>query len=410
MSRSRSIADFFKPPAYSVARREEEQKKKNNKDELQRDADKNVNATANANVSANANAPKPKPKTDIPAENTTNTAPPPERRAPPEPSPLTKSSSSSSSSSFLSGGKEKEKGKEQKDKTSESSKKEVSEEKGIGQGNTKMEIEPEPKPEPEPKADLVSKSGISDSAGKLPSSSQRTTKNGKQIVLDSDSEDLESHASDEDDPDGILEFFMRGNSDKEEGECEGEGQDASKNEDGGGNGHGNGNGLGLGNEGGTRRSQRLSSKAYENKSIESILDEPEPVQKPSREPAPKYKFSLDSLVTNAVDDRELEDNVTKLKANIEAADAFDAAFHDNVAMMGGDDERKNLQQNLLTSAFEENNNSDLQRLYDAVQRTEAFDQGKLWSFFDNAVDPIPPPEFPHSAAMIPGSYAFQLKG
>ncbi|OJJ43139.1 hypothetical protein ASPZODRAFT_74944 [Penicilliopsis zonata CBS 506.65] len=111
---------------------------------------------------------------------------------------------------------------------------------------------------------------------------------------------------------------------------------------------------------------------------------------------PKYKFTLDSLVTHTVDDNETEAGVSKVRAAYDAAEKESAAAREN----GG-----RLRETLLASALgtgdKNDDASDIQRLLHAVRRTEALDQDKAWYFFKQGVSssspshPLPP-KFPAS--------------
>ena len=213
--------------------------------------------------------------------------------------------------------------------------------------------------------------GINDDDGP----GKRTTKK-QAIVLDSDGDgdddDDGSDGSDDIEGEGILDLFIE----KSRREEDDDDQEDDNNT--------------------TRRSRRISERTASNNAF-SFADEPA---------APKYRFSLDSLVTRAVDDREVEDNVAELKASFEAAAATAAKAHElGLGDIGIP------QKQMLTAVFEtDNDDSELHRLYEAVQRTEAFDQGRQWSFFDTSV-PLQSAveEFPQ-VATVPGSYASKLIG
>lgn len=117
----------------------------------------------------------------------------------------------------------------------------------------------------------------------------------------------------------------------------------------------------------------------------------------------KYKNSLSSLVEQALDDNETEAGIAKLKASIEAESARrDGAHQENEGQ---------IHEGVLASAINDGaeDSMGLQRLLDAVRRTEAFDLGKSWSFFDLQT-PLPPaPDFPRDCVR-PGTYLGVLRG
>ncbi|KAJ5101196.1 hypothetical protein N7456_007248 [Penicillium angulare] len=88
----------------------------------------------------------------------------------------------------------------------------------------------------------------------------------------------------------------------------------------------------------------------------------------------KYQNTIDSLVYDAVDDNETEENIAKLKARFAKAEQ-------NGVQQGG----VGLHEEMLTSVLGENNEEEgggIRRLIDAVRRTEALDQDKTWRFLD----------------------------
>ncbi|ODM14375.1 hypothetical protein SI65_10210 [Aspergillus cristatus] len=117
---------------------------------------------------------------------------------------------------------------------------------------------------------------------------------------------------------------------------------------------------------------------------------------------PKYKNTLDALVTDAVDDNETEASIAKIRATIKLEE-------ESTAATGSDGQDKQLHEGMLTSALgDKDDELGLQRLLDAVRRTEAFDHEKAWSFFSNKVTPPPAPEFPRDS-VAPGTYLAVLR-
>ncbi|KAL4963931.1 uncharacterized protein BDV14DRAFT_201415 [Aspergillus stella-maris] len=191
------------------------------------------------------------------------------------------------------------------------------------------------------------------------SSSQRTIKNGKEVVISSDGEESDSTGSIED-ADELLAKFLT----------------PSK----------------------PAPTQSEPSSRDEGYSTLRTGKIPKPRAKPS---APKmYKNSLNSLVTQAKSDTETEAGAARLKASLEAESA-----RKNAPLKSS-----NLQESVLASAIDDGNDNSvgMQRLLDAVRRTEAFDVPKTWSFFDLQT-PLPPaPDFPREC-VCPGTYLATLR-
>ena len=102
----------------------------------------------------------------------------------------------------------------------------------------------------------------------------------------------------------------------------------------------------------------------------------------------KYKHTIDSLVYDAVDDNEIEANVARVKAK------FTQNSPDGNDSTSG--VKKGLNEGVLTSALGDDNDDGigLQRLLDAVRRTEALDHDRAWRFFDGTQKLPSAPEFP----------------
>lgn len=127
-------------------------------------------------------------------------------------------------------------------------------------------------------------------------------------------------------------------------------------------------------------------------------------------PAPKYKFTLESLVTHTMDDDETEAGVAKAKSALESSRKVDkGTFNGSFSHVDG--ASKEVREDALASALggQEDDETGLQRLLNAVRRTEAFDREKTWSFFDHQLHPPSPPEFPRDA-ILPGSKETFLRG
>jgi hypothetical protein len=102
----------------------------------------------------------------------------------------------------------------------------------------------------------------------------------------------------------------------------------------------------------------------------------------------KYKHTIDSLVYDAVDDNEIEANVARVKARF-TQNSPDG--NDSTSSV-----KKGLNEGVLTSALGEGTDDGigLQRLLDAVRRTEALDHDRAWRFFDGTQKLPSAPEFP----------------
>ncbi|KAL2007557.1 hypothetical protein VTN00DRAFT_8995 [Thermoascus crustaceus] len=127
-------------------------------------------------------------------------------------------------------------------------------------------------------------------------------------------------------------------------------------------------------------------------------------------PAPKYKFTLESLVMHTVDDDETEAGVAKAKSALESSRKVDrGTFSGLFSQVDG--ANKEVREEALASALggQEDDETGLQRLLNAVRRTEAFDREKTWSFFDHQLHPPSPPEFPRDAILPRSKEAF-LRG
>ncbi|KAL2871566.1 uncharacterized protein BJX67DRAFT_377327 [Aspergillus lucknowensis] len=121
----------------------------------------------------------------------------------------------------------------------------------------------------------------------------------------------------------------------------------------------------------------------------------------SKSAPPTYRNTLDDLVKQTVSDNDTEAGIAKLRASLNAESNCEsgpgsgsAKVHEGVlasALDGGTDE-----------------SIGLQRLLDAVRRTEAFDLGKSWAFFDVQTPPPPPPDFPREC-ICPGTYLAVLR-
>ncbi|KAJ5973218.1 hypothetical protein N7481_010428 [Penicillium waksmanii] len=173
----------------------------------------------------------------------------------------------------------------------------------------------------------------------LDSSSQRIIKGGKEIVISSDGEDTDS-ISDLDDPSTLFSSTPKPES---------------------------------------KKGPTVSKPTRSGKSHLAHLT----AQK-------RYKNNLDDIVLDAVDDNEIEAKVAEVKASLARSNGERAASkhaRDSTAISEG----------MLASALGDTQDEDgpgLQRLLNAVRRTEALDQGRVWRFFDQVPTTPARLEFP----------------
>jgi hypothetical protein len=206
----------------------------------------------------------------------------------------------------------------------------------------------------------------SSSLGGSFNSSQRIVKNGQEMVIDSDADSLDSVESLEA-ADELLNKFLDFTSKKRDME---------------------------GNRG---PSSKLGTRKNKN---------PLNFRAMSESQGRKYKFSMESLVTRAVNDDEAEASVAKAKALLHGDNKTTSTLHS-----GSQTEitAPNLHEDVLASALAtDDQETDLQRLLNAVKRTEAFEQEKSWSFFGDRLSQEAP-EFPRDSIDPSSSESF-LRG
>jgi hypothetical protein len=189
------------------------------------------------------------------------------------------------------------------------------------------------------------------------SSSQRVVRNGKEVVISSDGEDTDSIASLEA-PETLFMQFTKP-------DIANEADEAGKND----------------------ATSRTSLHSRSSK---------------SRGPPRTYRNTLESLVVEAVDDNETEAKIAKFKASLQ-----DEKARNSTGPNPG--QKSQLNEGILTSAFgNEDDEGGLQRLLDAVRRTEAFDLEKAWFFFDYGSNIAPPLDFPRDC-VYPDTYMSVLR-
>jgi hypothetical protein len=225
-------------------------------------------------------------------------------------------------------------------------------------------------PKPTPQQSFQSSNGtvVGDpSSGLSLNSSQRIVKNGKEVVISSDGEDTDSIASFEQLEDPLL-MFLRPNPTAASETREAENS--------------------VGDSEMALYSQRLKDTKKSSNA------------KSSKVSVPQYKFSLDDLVTQAVDDNETEATIARLKAVRE----------DESSSKPDTPPSRHLNEGMLTSALgDQDDELGLQRLLDAVRRTEALEIEKFWSFFNYEAKALPALEFPRDS-IAPGTYLAVLRG
>ncbi|KAF7174256.1 hypothetical protein CNMCM6106_008460 [Aspergillus hiratsukae] len=223
-------------------------------------------------------------------------------------------------------------------------------------------------PKPTPPQSFQSSNGTivgEPSLGLSFNSSQRIVKNGKEVVISSDGEDTDSIASFEQLEDPLLMLL------KPKPTAASETTEAEDN---------------TGDSGMALRSTRPKDK---KKSLNHS----------SKVSVPQYKFSLDDLVTQAVDDNETEATIARLKAVRE----------DESSSKPDTPPSRQLNEGMLTSALgDKDDELGLQRLLDAVRRTEALEIEKFWSFFNYEAKALPALEFPRES-IAPGTYLAVLR-
>ncbi|MCJ1469181.1 hypothetical protein MMC07_007814 [Pseudocyphellaria aurata] len=99
---------------------------------------------------------------------------------------------------------------------------------------------------------------------------------------------------------------------------------------------------------------------------------------PSLPPLPIYEFSLDSLEQRGKDDRALEADAAKARTLLDSLETQKSAAHIQTGPGAKVDAK------LLSSVIEDDGGeNDMGRIMTALTRTNAFDHGKSWSFFDD---------------------------
>lgn len=97
---------------------------------------------------------------------------------------------------------------------------------------------------------------------------------------------------------------------------------------------------------------------------------------------PEYKYSLASLVQRSKEEKALEKNIAKARSALDSHDIESSLTF--VDSHGSLPTGAKVDKTLLVSVMKmRNEGEDIDRLLMAVKRTEAFDLGATWSFFDD---------------------------
>ena len=191
--------------------------------------------------------------------------------------------------------------------------------------------------------EIISKSPAMSSSQPLLTSSQRVVRNGETVIRNSDDE---SDASLED-IDELLELSRpSGRSPADEGS-----QLPSPDDEG----------LQQ-----AKRSTRSTARAREPSQIYPSAE----IERPK-----KFKISLDTLANHKKRDEASENEIARARLMLESYDQRKASTGENRVI------NANLIESLLTDHGEDDN---IGRLKNAIQRTEALQHGKSWSFFDHS--------------------------
>ncbi|CAI7617314.1 unnamed protein product [Penicillium bialowiezense] len=112
----------------------------------------------------------------------------------------------------------------------------------------------------------------------------------------------------------------------------------------------------------------------------------------------KWKYNLDALVHDAVDDNEVEANVHRYRSNMSQRPTGGSATLGN-----------RLDENRLIEALgQKEDGPQPHRVLGAIRRTNALDYDRNWLFFDTTLKLPPAPEFPQHICP-PGSQLEALK-
>lgn len=143
----------------------------------------------------------------------------------------------------------------------------------------------------------------------------------------------------------------------------------------------------------TQTGQKIRASSRLKKPNTAVSSTPQ-VQPKFRMP-PEYKYSLASLVQRSKEEKALEEKIAKAKSALDSHEIENSlTFGDS---HGSAPTEAKIDRTLLVSVMKRNEGEDIDRLLEAVQRTEAFDLGTTWSFFDDlqSVSPSKQTKFPN---------------
>lgn len=130
----------------------------------------------------------------------------------------------------------------------------------------------------------------------------------------------------------------------------------------------------------TQPGQKLQASTRPKKPDTAVSSPP--LVPPTFRMPPEYKYSLASLVQRSKEEKALEENIAKTRSALDSHDiqhSLNFGYSHGSAPTGA-----RVDKTLLVSVMKKKNEGeDIDRLLMAVQRTEAFDLGTTWSFFDD---------------------------
>lgn len=103
----------------------------------------------------------------------------------------------------------------------------------------------------------------------------------------------------------------------------------------------------------------------------------------SRTALPKYKFSLEALQQRTNHDRASEAGIAKARLLLDSYEKDNAVATPDSNIKSNKSSAKADTALLISVMEKKGEQEDIDRLLTAIRRTEAFDQGKSWSFFDD---------------------------
>lgn len=130
----------------------------------------------------------------------------------------------------------------------------------------------------------------------------------------------------------------------------------------------------------TQTGQKIRASSRLKKPNTAVSFTPQ-VQPKFRMP-PEYKYSLAALVQRSKEEKALEEKIARAKSALDSHEIENSLTFSG--SHGSAPTEAKIDRTLLVSVMKKRNEGeDLDRLLEAVQRTEAFDLGTTWSFFDD---------------------------